>query len=111
MASTNGGFAVTPDAAAPDAGARPSWLSERLYPFESRYADVAGSRVHYVEEGSGPPLLLMHGNPTWSFLYRELITGLRDRLRCIAVDYPGFGLSTAAAGYSYRPEEHAQGWR
>lgn len=95
-------------AAAPDAWARPSWLSEGLYPFESRYADVRGSRVHYVDEGNGPPLLLMHGNPTWSFVYRELITGLRDRFRCIAVDYPGFGLSTAAAGYSYRPEEHAQ---
>jgi len=78
-----------------------------LYPFESHYADVGGSRVHYLDEGSGPPLLLLHGNPTWSFLYREIVTGLRDRYRCIAVDYPGFGLSTAAPGYGYTPAEHA----
>jgi haloalkane dehalogenase len=86
---------------------RPSWIPEHLYPFESRYADVGGSRVHYVDEGSGPPLLLLHGNPTWSFLYRELIKGLSDRFRCIAPDYPGFGLSRAAPGYGFTPREHA----
>jgi haloalkane dehalogenase len=50
---------------------------------------------------------MLHGNPTWSFLYRDLIKGLRDRYRCIAPDYPGFGLSRAPAGYGYRPAEHA----
>jgi haloalkane dehalogenase len=78
-----------------------------LYPFEDRYEDVAGCVVHYVDEGTGPPLLLLHGNPTWSFLYRRIITGLRDRYRCIAVDYPGFGLSTARPGYAFTPAEHA----
>ena len=63
--------------------------------------------MHYVDEGEGPPLLLLHGNPTWSFLYREMIKGLRDRFRCIAPDYPGFGLSRAPAGYGYKPAEHA----
>ena len=63
--------------------------------------------MHYVDEGSGPPLLLLHGNPTWSFLYRDLIKGLRDRFRCIAPDHPGFGLSQAASGYRYTPSEHA----
>jgi haloalkane dehalogenase len=86
---------------------RPSWVPDELYPFESRYADVAGSRVHYVDEGTGPALLLLHGNPTWSFLYRDIITGLRDRYRCIAVDHPGFGLSSAAPGYGFTPAEHA----
>jgi haloalkane dehalogenase len=86
---------------------RPAWVPDALYPFESRYAEVAGSRVHYVDEGSGPPLLLLHGNPTWSFLYRDIITGLRDRYRCIAIDYPGFGLSSAAPGYRFTPAEHA----
>ena len=52
-------------------------------------------------------LLLMHGNPTYSFLYRELISGLRNRFRCIAIDYPGFGLSTAPPGYGFTPAEHA----
>jgi haloalkane dehalogenase len=86
---------------------RPRWLSAELYPFDSHYADIDGARVHYVDEGSGPPLLLLHGNPTWSFLYRDVITGLRDRFRCIAPDHPGFGLSRAAPGYGYTPAEHA----
>ena len=85
----------------------PPWVPHDLYPFESRYADVGGARVHYVDEGTGPPLLLLHGNPTWSFLYRDIIRGLRDRYRCVAVDYPGFGLSRAAPGYGYTPAEHA----
>jgi len=88
--------------------ARPPWLPEELYPFESHYADIDGARVHYVDEGSGPPLLLLHGNPTWSFLYRDLIKDLRDSYRCIAPDHPGFGLSRAPAGYGYTPAEHAK---
>jgi haloalkane dehalogenase len=86
---------------------RPAWIPDGLYPFDSRYAEVGGARVHYVDEGSGPPLLLLHGNPTWSFLYRDVIKGLRDRFRCIAPDLPGFGLSRAPASYGYTPAEHA----
>jgi haloalkane dehalogenase len=85
----------------------PRWVPRGLYPFETRHAELEGARVHYVDEGSGPPLLMLHGNPTWSFLYRELVTGLRDRFRCIAVDHPGFGLSTASPGYGFTPAEHA----
>jgi haloalkane dehalogenase len=87
---------------------RPVWLSKDLFPFADHYADIDGARVHYVDEGSGPPLLLLHGNPTWSFLYRDIISGLRDRFRCIAPDYPGFGLSVAPPGYGYTPAEHAK---
>ena len=87
---------------------RPAWVPSDLYPFEDRWADAAGCRVHYVDEGSGPPLLLLHGNPTWSFLYRNVIAGVRDRFRCIAVDLPGFGLSTPPRpGYGFTPREHA----
>jgi haloalkane dehalogenase len=86
---------------------RQDWVPEHLYPFESHYAEVGGARVHYVDEGSGPPLLLLHGNPTWSFLYRDIIKALRDRYRCIAPDHPGFGFSTAAPGYGFTPAEHA----
>jgi len=86
---------------------RPTWVPEELYPFQSRYAQIDGHSVHYVDEGAGPPLLLLHGNPTWSFLYRELIRGLCDRYRCIAPDHPGFGLSRPAPGYRYTPAEHA----
>ena len=89
------------------AGVRPGWVREDLFPFRSRFTEVDGHLIHYVDEGSGPVLLLLHGNPTWSFLYRDAITRLRDRFRCIAPDLPGFGLSAAAAGYGYRPAEHA----
>jgi haloalkane dehalogenase len=88
---------------------RPAWIPEDLYPFESHFADVGGARVHYVDEGDGPPLLLLHGNPTWSFLYRDVIKGLRDSYRCIAVDHPGFGLSKKVpSGYGYTAAEHAR---
>jgi haloalkane dehalogenase len=95
------------DAAETRTRERPGWVPDELYPFRSHYADVAGARVHYVDEGSGPPLLLLHGNPTWSFLYRDIVAGLRDRYRCIAVDHPGFGLSSAAPGYGFTAAEHA----
>jgi haloalkane dehalogenase len=92
---------------ATDRAPRPDWIPADLYPFASRFADVAGCRIHYIDEGSGPALLLLHGNPTWSFLYRQVVLQLRDRHRCIAVDHPGFGLSAAPAGYGYTPAEHA----
>jgi haloalkane dehalogenase len=63
--------------------------------------------MHYVDEGEGQPILMLHGNPTWSFLYRNVIRALRDRFRCIAVDYPGFGLSGRPTRYGYTPAEHA----
>jgi haloalkane dehalogenase len=81
--------------------------SPELYPFASRWFESSAGRVHYVDEGQGQPLLLLHGNPTWSFLYRGVITRLRDRFRCIAPDYPGFGLSDRPPGYGYTPAEHA----
>lgn len=79
-----------------------------LYPFESRWFDSSHGRVHYIDEGSGPPILFCHGNPTWSFLYRNVIAGLRDRFRCIAADYLGFGLSDRPSGYGYTVEEHSR---
>jgi len=79
-----------------------------LYPFVSRWFDSSRGRIHYVDEGDGPPLLLCHGNPTWSFLYRDIIVALRDRFRCIAPDYLGFGLSERPAGFGYTIDEHAR---
>ena len=86
---------------------RPDWFDEDLYPFASHWQEVNGSTVHYLDEGAGPTLIMLHGNPTWSFLYRRMVPYLSDHFRCIAVDYPGFGLSTAADGYGYTPAEHA----
>ncbi|MFD4441802.1 haloalkane dehalogenase [Nocardia sp. NPDC058519] len=78
-----------------------------LYPFESRWFDSSAGRVHYIDEGSGIPILFCHGSPTWSFLYRKIIGELGDRFRCVAVDYPGFGLSERPPGYGYTIAEHA----
>lgn len=64
--------------------------------------------MHYLDEGAGLPVLFCHGNPTWSFLYRHVIRALRDRFRCVAVDYLGFGLSERPEGYGYRIEEHVR---
>jgi len=78
-----------------------------LFPVEHRFIDLDGARIHYVDEGAGEPVLLLHGNPTWSFLYRKIIAGLSDEFRCIAPDYPGYGMSSAAPGYRYTPCEHS----
>lgn len=78
-----------------------------LYPFTSRWFDSSRGRVHYIDEGTGPVIVFFHGNPTWSFLYRNIIAGLRDRFRCIAPDCLGFGLSERPSGFGYRIAEHA----
>jgi haloalkane dehalogenase len=63
------------------------------YPFAPHYVDFSGLRMHHVDEGSGDPILLLHGEPTWSYLYRRMIPPLTARFRCIAPDYLGFGRS------------------
>jgi haloalkane dehalogenase len=63
------------------------------YPFEPHYLDYDGLRLHYLDEGSGPPVLLLHGEPTWSYLYRTIIPQLVPTCRAVAPDYPGFGRS------------------
>jgi haloalkane dehalogenase len=78
-----------------------------LFPFTSRFYESPVGRIHYIDEGSGIPILLLHGNPMWSFLYRKIVPLLRDDFRCVAVDYPGFGLSDRPEEYGYTPAEHA----
>lgn len=85
----------------------PAWVDRERYPFEPRALDVGAGTMRYVDEGAGPPIVMVHGTPTWSFLYRDVIKGLRDRYRCVAPDHLGFGLSDKPAGASYRPEEQA----
>jgi haloalkane dehalogenase len=92
---------------------RPFEVSSELYPFTSRWQTVEGLPVHYVDEGSGPTLLFLHGNPTWSFLYRDIIAGLRDQFRCVALDYPGMGMSGKPRDhgqpqYGFTPAEHSR---
>jgi haloalkane dehalogenase len=74
------------------------------FEFAPNYLDQDGLRMHYLDEGEGPPVLLLHGEPTWSFLYRKLIPPLAAGRRCIAPDYFGFGRSdkpTDRDWYSY----------
>jgi haloalkane dehalogenase len=63
------------------------------WPYGPRYVDQDGLRMHYVDEGDGEPVLLLHGEPTWSFLYRKLIPPLAEVARVVAPDYFGFGRS------------------
>jgi haloalkane dehalogenase len=83
----------------------PTWLDRTLYPFESRWIDIDGNRIHYVDEGKGPILLLLHGNGSWSFLYRHMIDW-QGNFRCIA-HHAGFGLSRARPGFSFKPRAHS----
>jgi len=85
----------------------PDWLDRNEYPFDPHFLAVDGGRLHYVDEGSGEPIVFVHGQPTWSFMYRHLIRGLSPRYRCIAVDLLGFGLSDKPRSWSYAPRAHA----
>ncbi|MCH8061587.1 MAG: alpha/beta fold hydrolase [Chloroflexi bacterium] len=70
-------------------------MTERFeFPFKENYVEVDGVRLHYVDEGTGPPILMFHGAPTWSYLYRKMIPPLvAAGYRCVAPDLMGFGLS------------------
>jgi pimeloyl-ACP methyl ester carboxylesterase len=63
------------------------------YDFASHYFSRSGYRLHYLDEGSGEPLVMLHGNPTWSFLYRKFVSRLRESYRVIVPDHVGCGLS------------------
>jgi haloalkane dehalogenase len=78
------------------------------YPFESQWFERNGVNMHYIDEGEGTPVVMCHGNPTWSFLYRNIIKELSGECRCIAYDLPGFGYSDHPPGYGYTPQEHVE---
>ena len=77
-----------------------------LYPFEPHYFDTGGPRMHYVDCGGGSAVVMLHGNPTWSFYYRDLIRGLCDAYRVIAPDHVGCGLSDKPQDYRYTLATH-----
>lgn len=82
---------MTPTTPAPS-DLRPAWLPGSEYPFQLRSVHVDGADVTYIDEGTGPLLLFVHTG-LWSFVFRDVIIRLRDRFRCVALDFPGFGLS------------------
>ena len=76
------------------------------YPFTPRKKMIGGHDMSYIDEGQGPVIVMLHGNPTWSFFYRRLILALRDTYRVIAPDHLGCGMSAKPQEYSYRLKDH-----
>ncbi len=84
----------------------PPWLSE-LYPFTPRRFPTPQGGLSYLDEGQGDEAVLMvHGNPTWSFFYRNIVLALRGRYRCIVPDHLGCGLSDKPQDWTYRLPDH-----
>ena len=80
-----------------------------IYPWQGEDLTLpSGHRLHYLDEGSGPPLLMVHGNPTWSFYWRPLVAGLSDRFRCVVPDHLGCGLSDKPQDWDYTMSAHAE---
>ena len=61
------------------------WLNTEEYPFKPRYFETSAGKIHYVDEGKGTPIVFVHGNPSWSFEFRNLISSLSKKCRCIAL--------------------------
>jgi pimeloyl-ACP methyl ester carboxylesterase len=76
------------------------------FPFAPHYSSVSGFNMHYVDEGKGSPVLCLHGEPTWGYLYREIIPILAKNHRVIVPDYMGFGKSETPQDREYSTKEH-----
>lgn len=81
---------------------------ETAYPFRSHFLNLDGNNLHYVDEGQGQPILMLHGNPTWSFYYRNLIKTFSPKFRTVVPDHIGCGLSDKPQDYDYSLETHIQ---
>lgn len=105
-------FDVEPDGDYKKASAtdieRPFTVDRDEYPFASNWFDYKGATIHYLDEGEGIPVILCHGNPTWSFLYRNVIKGLDGQARLIAHDLPGFGFSSIPDDFDSKPRSHSE---
>jgi len=77
------------------------------YSFQSHYLQLKGGRLHFIDEGSGPVIVMVHGNPTWSYYFRNVITLLSKSYRVIAIDHMGCGLSDKPREYSYTLAQHS----
>lgn len=76
------------------------------YPFQSHYHTIGSHRIHYVDEGQGDTIVMVHGNPSWSYYYRRLISLLAKEHRVIAIDHMGCGLSDKPQKYNYCLQNH-----
>lgn len=83
-------------------------FSRDLYPFQSHFLTLGSNNLHYLDEGKGEVMLMVHGNPTWSFYYRNLVLAFRGHFRCVVPDHLGCGLSDKPQDYNYSLEQHVQ---
>ena len=86
----------------------PTWIDTNEYPFTPKEFSLPVGTMSYVDEGAGAPLVMVHGNPSWSFEFRALIKHFSGTNRCIAPDHIGFGLSDKPPGWDYLPSQHAE---
>lgn len=89
-------------------GTNTDWINREEYPFKSHFYHTEQGKMHYVDEGKGDPIVFIHGNPSWSFQFRNVIKKLSKTNRCIAPDMIGFGLSDKPRDFSYLPKDHAR---
>ena len=78
------------------------------YPFSPNWFSTGDHKLHYVDEGEGSSVVMIHGNPTWSFYYRNLIKSLEPNHRCLALDNMGCGLSDKPQAYDYTLKQHIE---
>jgi len=83
-----------------------TWLDRSRYPFAPRSFQHEDGAQHFIDEGSGSPVLFVHGTPSWSFEWHFSVFHLRSRFRCLAVDHLGFGLSDKPPNAPYLPKHH-----
>jgi pimeloyl-ACP methyl ester carboxylesterase len=86
---------------------RPAWLPWSAFPLRIRFARLGGRLIHYVDEGSGPALLLVSAGQ-WAFMFRDVILRLRGQFRCLTLDFPGCGLSPDAPGHDHSVSANAR---
>lgn len=89
----------------------PEWLDRAGWPYTPRFVALPEGRLHYVDEGKGDTVVLVHGTPTWSYEWRHVIAALKGTHRMIALDHLGFGLSDRPGDAGYAPEDHARRFR
>lgn len=76
-------------------------ISKDIYPFEGKYLDLTDIKYHYLDEGTGDPVVMIHGNPSWSIYYRNLVKALKNEYRCIVPDHIGCGFSDKPSDENY----------
>ena len=89
----------------------PAWLDRAQWPWPGRWCELPDGRLHYVDEGAGSTVVLVHGTPTWGYEWRHVIAALSPRMRVVVPDHLGFGLSDRPAGADYRRKPTPHGSR